>query len=619
MAVGGFGPGQDSGGGRKGGSWAQMLGSTLPTRLSKNVLEVVLDKDDRGGFNVSDSDCFRMMKKIGLDAIPGQQVEGVQICPQGRGVILITLRDGVALDVFCRYDVFEVTESGIRAVNVKPAGKREVVITVKGLHPNTRDQGVTEYLAKFGRVVTTKVVHAIYGEGPLKGLKNGDRSFKIELKPGCNIGSYHILDGQKVTVKYSGQQQTCARCHEVASNCPGGGIARRCDAAGGKKVELGDYILDLWKKIGYTPGELEVASAYDDHGDAEGEAVSNVQAGGVFTPTKVFSEPGKFAGVTIKQFPKDTDSGDIMEFLANAGLPETNKESVLIKSNGYVTIKNLGNDVCRVLIENIHNKKYLDRKLFCNGIIPLTPEKLEDIQTGNQESSAAGSAPRSTPAAGSPPSTPGHGPKNPVIVVSKENNSSLNSASSVSPSQSLPGSRIGAASVEGSPALSLEKFAEGFVIPEEHQMGDEEFLRRRSVYLKTPPPGSLADDICPSLLRTKTPPPGSMSDDIMALGTCHSLLKTRTILSEIKQLSEQLSDFGSCVSSLSESCGSSLSGSCSDVEDSSKDVEVVSPKKKKKKKRKRKSSSTSPETAHLEKKVNSELSPVQAALKMTQQ
>ena len=48
-----------------------MLGSTLPTRLSKNVLEVVLDKDDRGGFNVSDSDCFRMMKKIGLDAIPG--------------------------------------------------------------------------------------------------------------------------------------------------------------------------------------------------------------------------------------------------------------------------------------------------------------------------------------------------------------------------------------------------------------------------------------------------------------------------------------------------------------------------------------------------------------------
>ena len=88
-------------------------------------------------------------------------------------------------------------------------------------------------------------------------------------------------------------------------------------------------------------------------------------------------------------------------------------------------------------------------------------------------------------------------------------------------------------------------------------------------------------------------------------------------MSEIKQLSEQLSDFGSCISSLSESCGSSLSGSCSDVEDSSKDVEVVSPKKKKK--RKRKSSSTSPETAHLEKKVNSELSPVQAALKMTQQ
>ena len=59
--------GQDSGGGRRYGNWAQVLGSTLPTRLNKNVLEIVLDKDSKGAFNVNDHECFKVMKKIGLD------------------------------------------------------------------------------------------------------------------------------------------------------------------------------------------------------------------------------------------------------------------------------------------------------------------------------------------------------------------------------------------------------------------------------------------------------------------------------------------------------------------------------------------------------------------------
>ena len=64
-----------------------------------------------------------------------------------------------------------------------------------------------------------------------------------------------------------------------------------------------------------------------------------------------------------------------MEFLVRSGLPESNTENVVIKSNGHVTIGKLDNEVCRVLIGNIHNQKHFDRKLYCNGIIPLTPEK----------------------------------------------------------------------------------------------------------------------------------------------------------------------------------------------------------------------------------------------------
>ena len=200
----------DTGGiGRK--SWAERLGSSLPPGLEQNILEVVLDKEKKGPFAVTEEECVRMMTKLGIDMRPGMQVEGVQICPSGRGIILITMCKGVDLNQFSRYEAMEVTSSGIWSSMVKPAGKRDVVVTLRGIHPNTRDTVVISYLGRFGRIVTTKVVHEVYGSGPLRGMKNGNRSYKMEIKPGNNIGSYHIIEGQKVSVRYSGQLQTCGR------------------------------------------------------------------------------------------------------------------------------------------------------------------------------------------------------------------------------------------------------------------------------------------------------------------------------------------------------------------------------------------------------------------------
>ena len=191
-------------------SWASVLGGSLPKRNDNNVLEVVLEKEARGSFTVTEKECAHMMGKLGLDARPGVHVEAAQICPQGRGVIFITLRKELDPTRFCRHEVFEVTESGIRAVHVKPAGKREVVVTTKGIHPNTRDDVVIDYLGKFGNVFTSKVVHSVFSEGALKGLRNGDRNYKMEVRPGTNLGSYHIIDGNKITLRYPGQQKTCA-------------------------------------------------------------------------------------------------------------------------------------------------------------------------------------------------------------------------------------------------------------------------------------------------------------------------------------------------------------------------------------------------------------------------
>ena len=57
-------------------SWAQKLGSSLPSNWDKNVLEVVLQKEGRGAFLVTDEECARFMRKLGLDP-PRLYVEAV--------------------------------------------------------------------------------------------------------------------------------------------------------------------------------------------------------------------------------------------------------------------------------------------------------------------------------------------------------------------------------------------------------------------------------------------------------------------------------------------------------------------------------------------------------------
>ena len=159
MAYGGGGP---HGPRRK--RWADDLGSNIPSSWNKNVLEIILEKDDRGAFMVSDIECAKLMNKIGL-GISNEKVEAVQICPNGRGVIFITMKSHIAIEDFMFSDVIEVSPK-VNVINMKPAGTWKAIVTLRGLHPNSRDQSGLDYLNKFGKVTTTKVVHCYYSEGP---------------------------------------------------------------------------------------------------------------------------------------------------------------------------------------------------------------------------------------------------------------------------------------------------------------------------------------------------------------------------------------------------------------------------------------------------------------------
>ena len=505
-------------------SWAERLGSSLPATLNKNILEVVLEKDTRGAFFVKEEECARMMKKIGLDPHPGVQVDGVKICPSGRGAILITLRDHVKIEEYCRYDVLVITESGIRSTMMKPAGKKEVVITLRGIHPNTRDSIVLDYLSKFGKVVTTKVVHGVFADGPLKGMKNGNRSYKIEVTPGKNIGSYHYIDGQKVSLGYPGQLQTCSRCHQTSNICRGNGIAKKCESEGGIRTEFTDYILNLWQSIGYSPPSGGLPE------DCEEGADDAAQGGESFTPAKaVVRDEEKYAGVSIRQLPKEVDHGEVMEFLCAQGLPDEKKDEVIITPNGVVTIHNLDNKLSNTLVKPIHGQLCFGKKLYCNGIIPLTPGKTPQLaeKKGRQDTLASSTCPPS----GSLEADPS------MSAASLPSNAGPNSSSEapapalqdqVSPPTTSPSRESGSILTES--ATFLTKILD--------QPSNESFLRRHSLSLtnRTPPRNSIASEI----LGNNSP----------------SLLRTRSMLNELRGITEQLSEFGSCLSSTGNSSGS---------------------------------------------------------------
>ena len=523
------------GGGGKGpplknhGSWAQMVESSFPSCWRKNVLEVVLEKDVKGAFNVTESECLHLLKKLGVDPRPGVHLDQIQICPSGRGVILITLKQGVDITRFCRYDVFQITNSGIRAVNVKPAGKREVVLTLRGLHPNTRDDGVINYLGKFGKVITNKVVYGTFGNGPLLGIKNGDRSYKVEINPGINVGNYHAIDGQRVTIRYPGQLQTCARCFETARTCKGGAIARKCEAQNGPKVEFSAYIQDLWKKIEYEPGMVEMAAIYDDHGEADDGQDLVTQAGGPFSPDIRRSEPEKFGGVSIKHFPRDTDTGEIIEYLVNAGLPESAKDTVLVKSNGTVAITELDNEVCLKLIENIHNKVAFGKKIFCNGIIPLTPEK-----SGNQVSFSDISEKDKTKdmfdkAVDETAVVTDHQASDRGLPVNTE---------SLSGSHTLAGNILAATGSTPHRVTDVTDNVGTF------QSGSK-LARRHSLSLRSPPPGSLASELLANT-QYQSISPSELFVSNQCQSSSSSLAKTKNLLSEVQDMRERLSSYGTC-------------------------------------------------------------------------
>ena len=271
------------------------------SRLKRNVLEITLECEQEDFVQISDDTISRLYSTLGIKF--ASEVEGTF---RKNNSIYVWLNNGVSLDRFCKTESIKVVP-GVKTKFIRPAGKKEVTVTVTGLMFNTPDSFVMEYLGKFGNVVSKEVIYDKYKDGPFKGKFNGDRKYSVDFSSRDRaMGSFHIVDGSRVKVFYPGNKKTCARCHNTSDVCPGEGIAKQCELKKGTKILLVDHMKKLWNEIGFKPNDFVL----DDNIEvATGSGDAVIKDARSFSPHITRIDPStkdieKYDGVTIKNFPK---------------------------------------------------------------------------------------------------------------------------------------------------------------------------------------------------------------------------------------------------------------------------------------------------------------------------
>ena len=371
-----------------GGAWGSTRPRTGPTsggptyssitsintsiRDSKNILEIRLEKQAGATFNLTMMEAENLCKRLSIDST---HVLGCSACPEGRPAVLITLHPSTDITRFLYRNESYIVKEGVRTTTIRPEGRKDKVIKITGLHPNTKDQAVVKYLSAHGVVSTKdKVIHHVFpgqpGSSLLAGKLNGNRSYVMEeLK--VPLGSYHIIDGEKVSVRYSGQEWTCARCHQAKSNCPGAAVARDCTA---ERILLSSHMVDHWQRIGYKP-DTDTMNAVDESVELE------VQVGGLDRKTINVPESTnkmKYNSVIVGGFRLETDLASIKEVLNVNGLPVDHLDEDITRNSktGSLTVNNLKPETCMNLTSSMNKKNFLGRQIFVKAVVGQSPSKV---------------------------------------------------------------------------------------------------------------------------------------------------------------------------------------------------------------------------------------------------
>ena len=301
-------------------------------------------------------------------------------------MVYIALHPSVNIIRFLHKNEAYVLKERVETTMILPAGKKEVSVLVTGLHPNTKDQAVVRYLAAHGKVSQTDhVVHHVFpgkpGTSLLAGKLNGNRSYMVDITK--HMGSFHIIDGEKVSVKYRGQIRSCARCHQQETNCPGKGVARDCTS---ERVLLSTHMQEHWKDVNYTPDNSTCLGL--DNVDID----LDIQIGKANFTGEGPDLTARYNSVIISGFLATTEIESIHQLLVTEKLlpPETLPTALLKnEKSGKITLQNLKPEVCLNIMENMHGKSFLGRKVFVTSVVAVVDHSTVSEVTNNSENKEA--------------------------------------------------------------------------------------------------------------------------------------------------------------------------------------------------------------------------------------
>ena len=138
--LGPWGPPGRGGGGRS-PTYSSITAINTSVRNKKNILEVKLEKQQGANFRLSVQEIESLLKRLNVDS---SQLEGVSACPEGKPVVFITLHPSVDITRFLYRNESYIVKEGVRTTTIRPEGRKEKVVKITGLHPNTKDQAVVK-------------------------------------------------------------------------------------------------------------------------------------------------------------------------------------------------------------------------------------------------------------------------------------------------------------------------------------------------------------------------------------------------------------------------------------------------------------------------------------------
>ena len=196
--------------------------------------------------------------------------------------------------------------------------------------------------------------------------------------------------------------RACARCHSTEKDCSCKDIARECQQ---DRVLLSTHMEKHWQEVGFTP---ETSTVLGD----DIELDIDVQIGQDSMKSVMQSGPDltqRYTAIMVSGLSAEQNLSDIHTLLVSKGLPDTVKCTDILKNerSGKLTIENLGPADCMSLMENMHGKKFLGKKVFITPIVSASPVKAKPASdVSSSSSSGLPAAPVSARPGPSPSSAP---------------------------------------------------------------------------------------------------------------------------------------------------------------------------------------------------------------------